>query len=147
MTPDARLALRSAAAISKGALPAGFLTGHIRGGRFIVEGFVAADAAALADPDACFALEALQPGRIIGFIVPGVSAAARKPLLRPHAVGRLVLALRMKPGTRNLDFVGWSVDFDGKLFFAPSPIAETERSLGSGRAAHRAGCPFSPNRP
>jgi hypothetical protein len=125
VTPNARLALTSAAAVSKGALPAGFLTGHIRGGRFIVEGFVAADAIALADPDAFFALDALQPGRVIGFLVPGVAAAARKPLLRPHAVGRLVLALRKKPGTRNPEFVGWSVDYDGRFFFAPSPIAET----------------------
>jgi hypothetical protein len=74
--------------------------------------------------NAYFALDALQPGRIIGFIVPGVAAAARKPLLRPHAVGRLVLALRKKPGTRNPEFVGWSVDYDGRFRFEPAPIIE-----------------------
>jgi hypothetical protein len=125
LTPDARLALTSTAAVSKRVAPAGFLTGHVRGGRFIVEGFVAAEAASPADPDAFFALDALQPGRVIGFLVAGLSMAARKPLLRPHAVGKLVLAMRKKPAGRRPDFVGWWVDFDGRFRFEPAPIVES----------------------
>jgi hypothetical protein len=125
LTHDARLALASAAAFSKQAAPAGFLTGHVRGGRFIVEGFFAATAASLAAPEAFFTLDALQSGRVIGFLVAGFSMAARKPLLRPHAVGKLVLAVRKKPAGRKPDFVSWSVDFDGRFRFEPAPIVET----------------------
>lgn len=124
LTPEARTALLSAAAVAKRGAPAGFLTGHIRGGRFIVEGCIPADPASLADPDAFFKLEALQPGRIVGFLVPSPAAAARKPLLRPHAVGRLVLALRRRTHARKLHLAGWAVDFDGKFFFSPAPIVE-----------------------
>lgn len=125
--PEARTALLSAAAVAKRGAPAGFLTGHVRGGRFIVEGFIPADAALLADPDVFFKLDALQPGRIIGFLVPSPAAAARKPLLRPHAVGRLVLSVRRNASARGLPFAGWAVDFDGRFFFSPAPIVEAEK--------------------
>jgi hypothetical protein len=125
LTPNARLALASAAAASKRMAPAGFLTGHIRGGRFIVEGVVAAEAASPADPDAFFALDALQPGRVIGFLLPSSAPAARKLLLRPHAVGKLVLAIRKRPAGRKPEFVGWWVDFDGRFRFKSAPIVVT----------------------
>ncbi len=124
LTPDARLALTSAAAVSKGALPAGFLTGHIRGDAS------SSRASSRRTPPRRPTRTPSSPWMPCSRAGSSASscrasaAAARKPLLRPHAVGRLVLALRKKPGTRNPDFVGWSVDFDGRFFFAPAPIVE-----------------------
>ncbi|MDD8027418.1 MAG: hypothetical protein PHI34_13005 [Acidobacteriota bacterium] len=132
LTTDARMTLASAAAVSKGAFPAGFLTGHIRGGRFIVEGFVAADAAALADPEIYFRLDALTSGRIIGFLLPASSPASLRPLLRPHAGGKLVLTPKRGQGRRP-SWRGFSVEFDGKFFFAPVRIVRFKEKTSTER--------------
>lgn len=122
LTPDARRDLEAAALAAGKPGAAGFLTGHVRGGRFIVEGLVpAAGIEAAADPDLYFKLDRLQPGRIIGFFLPFASAASRLLFLRPHACGRLILA-PLRTGVRGPSWKGFSVGFDGRFSLNPCPI-------------------------
>ncbi|MCX6559471.1 MAG: hypothetical protein NTZ26_03050 [Candidatus Aminicenantes bacterium] len=128
LTPDARLALQALAVTSGRAASAGFLIGHVRGGRFIVEGLVpAASPTTISDPEIFFRLDALYAGRIIGFFLAASAASARKPLLRPHACGKLVLAARKTPSGRSA-WKGFLIEFDGEFSFARAQIiSETER--------------------
>ncbi len=122
LTPDARFDLAAAIGAAGPAGLAGFLTGHVRGGRFIVEGIVAAAGiGTAADPDAYFRLDGLQPGRIIGFFLPSASLAARRPFLRPHACGRLILAPD-KASAGGQAWKGYTVEFDGRFSFAPCRV-------------------------
>lgn len=122
LTPDARRNLEAAMLAAGKPGAAGFLTGHVRGGRFIVEGFVpAAGVEAAADPDIYFKLDRLQPGRIIGFFLPSASPASRRLFLRPHACGRLILT-PMRAGVRGTSWQGFSVEFDGRFSLNSCPI-------------------------
>lgn len=122
LTPDARRDLEAAVLAAGKSGPAGFLTGHIRGGRFIVEGIVpAARIESAADPDLYFELDKRQSGRIIGFFIPSAAAAVRRMFLRPHACGRLILT-PMRAGSLGTAWRGFSIEFDGRFALAPCRI-------------------------
>ncbi len=128
LSPDARRDLEAAVLAARRSGAAGFLTGHVRGGRFIVEGLVpAAGIEAAADPDLYFELDRRQPGRIIGFFLPSASAAARRMFLRPHACGRLILTPN-RSGPPGAEWRGFSVGFDGRFSMESCPIVRFARS-------------------
>lgn len=120
LTPDARLELEAPAAASGRTDAAGFLLGHVRSGRFIVEGIVPAPSPAeVVDPEAFFRLDALTPDRVIGFLLP--AAATGEPLLRPHACGKLVLTPKAGTSGRTA-WAGRTVELDDEFSFTPVKV-------------------------
>ena len=114
-------ALRAIAAVSPSGTPAGFLLGHVRSGRYFVENAVAGTNANWAKVETYVRLDAVEPGRIIGFFVFSHDAAERRKVGRPHACGKIVLAAAKKRAGE-FDFEGFHVDYTGRFVFDPLPV-------------------------
>lgn len=116
LSSGARKALTAIAALAKKARPAGILLGHVRGGRYFIEDAVAGTDADWTAPETYQQLDAVYPGRIIGFFVFSRAAAERRRIGRPHACGRIVLTVA-KRRDGGLDVPGYRIDYDGRFVF------------------------------
>jgi hypothetical protein len=127
LTAASLKALRAIAALSLSGKPAGFLFGHVRGGRYFVENALAAEENGWAEDDPYDRLDAIEPGRIIGFFVFSRSAAERRKIGKPHACGKAVLTVAQKTGGF-LDFQGFHIDFTGRFVFDPIPVIKEKET-------------------
>jgi hypothetical protein len=121
LTSGALKAIEASAVLSRPARPAGILIGHVRGGRFFVEGAASGTDEGWTTPETYERLDRLYPGRIIGFFVFSRSAVVRRKIGRPHACGKIVLALAAHKDA-GLDIEGFFIDYAGRFVFEPLPV-------------------------
>ncbi len=127
LTTASLKALRAIAALSPTEKPAGFLFGHVRGGRYFVENAVAGAGDDWPEHETYDRLDIIEPGRIIGFFVFSRSAAERRRIGKPHACGKIVLAVAKKRDG-GLDFEGFRIDYTGRFVFDPLPVVEEKET-------------------
>ncbi len=120
-------ALAAIVALSPAGKTGGFLLGHVRGGQYFVENAIAALGSDWSEHETYDRLDAIEPGRIIGFFVFSRSAAGRRKIGKPHACGKAVLAVAEKPGGQ-LEFEGFRIDFTGRFVFGPIPVIEEKET-------------------
>jgi len=123
----AQKAFAAIAVLAKKARSAGFLLGHVRGGRYFVENALAAGESDWAEHETYDRLDSIEPGRIIGFFVFSKSAAERRRIGQPHACGKAVLAAAKKPGGP-LEFQGFRIDYTGRFVFDPLPVVKEKET-------------------
>jgi hypothetical protein len=119
--------LRAIAALSPTGKPAGFLLGHVRGGRYFVESAIAAAGRDWAEHETYDRLDSIEPGRIIGFFTFSRSAAERRRIGKPHACGKAVLAV-FKKRDGVLEFEGFRVEYTGRFVFDPLPVVREKET-------------------
>ena len=127
LTTASLKALRAIAALSPTGKPAGFLLGHIRGGRYFVENAIAGAGGDWAEHETYDRLDVIEPGRIIGFFVFSRSAAERRKIGKPHACGKVVLAAAKKRDGK-LEFEGFRIDYTGRFVFDPLPVVKEKET-------------------
>jgi hypothetical protein len=98
----------------------GFLIGHKRGHRFIVEKIFPAPAGLKTGLRNLPRFDDLFARRAIGFYASGDLARVKAGLRQPAASGRLLLAFRA--AGRAPAFKAYAVDFDGRFRFLPLPL-------------------------
>jgi hypothetical protein len=120
LTAEARRSLEALALLG-GAR--GYLVGHRRGPRFIVEAFVpAAGSRRLSGAD-LRALDRVFGGPAVGFFAVGPGrSAVRREVLRPFGCGKLFLEARLD-ARKELVLQAFSVEFDTEFALSPLPIA------------------------
>ncbi len=125
---NALLDFSGIALLSRKSRPAGFLTGRLLSGRFYVEGALPASDEDWTSPDLFFRADKRAGGRIIGFFLFSHAAADRLPLARPHACGKLVLAVK-KRRSGGLCFKGFLVDYEDRILFKPIEVVRDKGGL------------------
>lgn len=122
ITPEARREIEALRVVRPTASTWGFLVGHKRGFRFIVEKiFPAGSGRTLPDERVLAGLDRIWPGRVIGLFAVRLSAPVKKAVLGPMFYGKLVLELgstARKPSIRPS-----IVEFERRFFLAPVPLA------------------------
>jgi len=122
ITPEARREIEALRIFRSRPSAWGFLVGHRRGFRFIVEKVLpAGNGAALPDEKLVAGLDRVWPGRIVGLFAVRPRTAFRQAVLGPLFYGKLVLNLGLD--ARKLSMRPFLVDFDRKFFLAPVGIA------------------------
>jgi len=120
LTPDARRSLEALTLLGGGR---GYLMGHRRGPRFIVEALVPAAGRRPLSGNDVRALDRVFGGPVLGFFAAGSGrSAAKKEALRPFGCGRIFLEARRGGGT-GLSLEAFSVEFRGGFILAPLPVA------------------------
>lgn len=100
----------------------GFLIGHRRGGRFIVERILPGGSS-LAGILAGFPdVESIFDNRILGFFLIAPTDKDKNHLLAPSFTGRLVLEIRLGPRIRK-PIRAFTVEFTGRFRLHPLPLA------------------------
>jgi len=117
---EARRSFEALDALAPGRKHFGFLIGHKRGHRFIVEKIFPAPAGLKIDLRNILRFDDLYAGRAIGFYTSGDLAGIKARLRQPAASGRILLAVRA--ARRAPAFKAYAVDFDGRFRFAPLPL-------------------------
>jgi len=122
ITPEARREIEALRVARPAASTWGFLVGHKRGFRFIVEKvFPAGSGRTLPDERVLAGLDGIWPGGIIGLFAFSLSAPVKKAVLGPMFYGKLVLDLgstARKPSIRPS-----IVEFERNFFLAPVALA------------------------
>jgi len=114
---EARRALDGLRLIAGRTRPAGLLLGHRRGPRYFVERIFTAGSVFGFSPAVVRRLDALFGGRVLGFFAFRPGAATRRALLRPFAVGRVLIAVGER-GAMNAA----AIDFDGRFRLRRLPL-------------------------
>jgi len=99
----------------------GFLLGHRRGNRFIVENIFSSPAKRWPSLKTLLRLDAEVGGKIIGFFILGAAGPDRMKLLQPIGVGKILIEGRDGRGKRNL-FQGKLIDYEEGFRFRPLPV-------------------------
>lgn len=120
ITAEARQSFEALNSLAPGQKHLGFLIGHKRGHRFIVEKIFPAPAGFKIDPENILRLDELFAGRAIGFYASGDVARLKAGLRQPAAAGRLLLAVRTASGAPA--FKAYAIDFDGRFRFILLPL-------------------------
>jgi hypothetical protein len=122
ITPEARREIEALRVVRPAASTWGFLIGHKRGFRFIVEKvFPAGNGRALPDERALAGLDRIWPGGVIGLFAIRLSAPVKKAVLGPMFYGKLVLDLGFN--ARKESVRPFVVKFERIFFLAPVPLA------------------------
>ncbi|HEX2695303.1 MAG TPA: hypothetical protein VHP61_06085 [Acidobacteriota bacterium] len=101
----------------------GYLVGHRRGPRFVVEALVPAAGGRPFSGADLRALDRVFGGTAIGFFAAGPGrSAAKKEALRPFGCGKLFLEARLE-GRKALVLKAFSVEYAGEFALSPVPIA------------------------
>ncbi len=101
----------------------GYLLGHRRGPRFVVEALVPAAKGRPFSGADIRALDRIFGSATIGFFVVGPGRpAAKKAALRPFGCGKLFLEARLD-ARNDLSFKAYTVDYDGEFGLTPVPLA------------------------
>jgi hypothetical protein len=122
ITPEARRELEALRVVRPAASTWGFLVGHKRGFRFIVEKvFPAGNGRALPSERLLAGLDRIWPGGVIGLFAFRPGAAFKKAILGPAWYGKLMIQLSasadvfaMRPSV---------IEFKTKFFIAPVALA------------------------
>jgi len=122
LADEARLFLAGLNAGPARSRPRGLLLGHLRGPRFFVEQVFPAAQGFAFRPAELRRLEALFGDRTLGYFVFDAAASLRRLILRPEAVGRLLISLASRSG-REPAATAHLVDFDGRFKLVRLPIA------------------------
>lgn len=102
--------------------PRGLLLGHVRGPRFFVEQVFPAAPGFAFRPAELRRLSGLFGDRVLGYFAFDSAAALRPRILRPEAVGRILVTLASGPG-RPPAATAYLVDFDGRFKLVRLPQA------------------------
>ncbi len=101
----------------------GYLVGHRRGPRFVVETLVPAAGGRPFSGVDIRALDRVFGGTAIGFFAAGPGrSAVKKEVLRPFGCGKLLLAARLN-ARKDLVLEAFTVEFDGGFALSAVPIA------------------------
>ncbi|MBE3129463.1 MAG: hypothetical protein IMZ54_01945 [Acidobacteria bacterium] len=121
ITPEARREIEALRVARPTAATWGFLVGHKRGFRFIVEKvFPAGSGRALPDERVLAGLDRIWPGGVIGLFAVRLSAPVKKAVLGPMFYGKLVLELGST--ARKQSVRSFVVEFKRKFFLSPVPL-------------------------
>jgi hypothetical protein len=127
LTAEARRSLEALALLG-GAR--GYLIGHRRGPRFVVEALVPAAGGRPFSGADIRALDRVFGSATIGFFAVGPGRpAAKKAALRPFGCGRLFLEAR-RNARNGLALKAYSVDYDGEFGLTPVPVASPNGRQG-----------------
>jgi hypothetical protein len=130
LTADAVRGLEAARLLAPAGKARGFLLGHRRGARFIIESTLASPSGRWPSLRTLLDLDAEVGGKIVGFFLLGSSGASRKELLRPIGVGKVLIELRGRTDRRPV-FGGRLIDYEDRFMFRPIPVrAETPALRG-----------------
>ena len=122
ITPEARREIEALRIARPAASTWGFLIGHKRGFRFIVEKvFTAGSGRALPDERVLAGLDRIWPGGVIGLFAVRLNAAFKKAVLGPAWYGKLVLDLGSS--ARKQSVRPFVVEFEQRFFLAPVTLA------------------------
>ena len=127
LAAEARLALAGLSMVAGRTRPKGLLLGHRRGPRYFVESIFAAGADFGFSPAAVRRLDALFGSRVIGFFAFRPNAVTRRALLRPFAVGRVLVAV----GGRGAMSAS-AIDFDGRFRLNRLPLRLDQKAGNHG---------------
>jgi hypothetical protein len=101
----------------------GYLIGHRRGPRFVVEALVPAAGGRPFSGADLRTLDRVLGATVIGFFAVGPGRpAANKDALRPFGCGKLFLEARLE-ARKALVLKAFSVEYDGDFVLSPVPIA------------------------
>jgi hypothetical protein len=122
ITPEARREIEAMRVARPAASAWGFLVGHKRGFRFIVEkAFPAGSGRALPSERVLAGLDRIWPGGVIGLFAVRLSAAFKKAVLGPAWYGKLVLGLGSNARKQSVRL--FTVEFEKEFFLASAPLA------------------------
>ena len=132
ITPDARREIEALKALRPQPSVWGFLVGHKRGPRFIVEKvFPAGSGRVLPSERLVAELDRVWPGRAIGLFALRPNVAFKKAILGPAWYGKLVIHLSLSAGTAAVrPFV---VEFGRKFSLVRIPLAAAVKAKTDGR--------------
>jgi len=116
ISADARRFLQ--AQIIMGARNDGFLLGHKRGHRLIVEEILPAQQGFFPSFERYIALNSLLNDRIIGFYSFNPEDGQTKKILAPFAQGKLYLDITPRDA-KKLDIKAYTIDFDERFYLLP----------------------------
>lgn len=118
LSEDALMFLEALGALPADPREAGYLIGHIRGGRFIVEKVFPAGGSFARPPDRFHELNGIFGSRIIGFFQIRPDEKSRAGLLKPFAYGKLFLDVRFA-GSDKMSVKPFVIDYRDNFFFSP----------------------------
>ena len=124
ITGEARRDIEALEILAPKAQAWGFLLGHKRGFRFIVEqAFAAGERAAVPSVERLHALDALWGGRLLGLYAIYPAPAVRRAAAAPYFCGRLFLDIRRGRGrARQSVLRPFVVEFDGRFRLTPTAL-------------------------
>ena len=121
ITPEARREIEALRVVRPAASTWGFLIGHKRGFRFIVENvFPVGSGRALPSERLLAGLDRIWPGGVIGLFAVRPGAAFKKAILGPAWYGKLVLDLGST--ARKQSVRSFVVEFERRFFLAKIPL-------------------------
>jgi len=121
LTAEAFQSLSALAQLSKNPKAAGYLLGHKRGYRFVVEKIVSAANAARPTPESDHRLDRLFKGKVIGFFTFSEDKKLREAILKPYACGKILLGVR-RVKNRGLSFRAFRIDYEGRFYMVPIEV-------------------------
>ncbi|OGD18572.1 MAG: hypothetical protein A2W03_13010 [Candidatus Aminicenantes bacterium RBG_16_63_16] len=132
ITPEARREIEALGVLRPRPSAWGFLIGHKRGFRFIIEKvFLAGSGRALPSERLLAGLDGIWPGGIIGLFAVRSGAAFKKAVLGPAWYGKLVLDLGLS--ARKQSIRPFVVEFGRKFSLVRIPLAAAVRAKTDGR--------------
>ncbi len=122
ITPEARREFEALRVVGPAASTWGFVLGHKRGFRLIVEKvFPAGSGRTLPGERLIARLDGIWPGGVIGLFAVRPGAAFRKAVLGPLWYGKLII--HMNPSARTPGIRPFTVEFERKFFLARISLA------------------------
>jgi hypothetical protein len=118
LSREAFRSLRILSLILSGSNPDGLLIGHKRGHRFFVEKIFPSRPGFFPSLKACFQLEQIFEGSLLGFFSFKPDQKKIKKLLAPLSQGKLFLEIRSGRKKR-LMMKSFVIDYEKKFFLAP----------------------------
>ncbi|MDW7760158.1 MAG: hypothetical protein SCM96_05925 [Acidobacteriota bacterium] len=122
LAPEAAHHLKALALTSGGRKMKGYLIGHIRGGRRIVESILPAGSSSAGLLSRLQDIETVFDGRILGFFLFNPADKDKKRFLAPACTERLVLEIRSGSRTRR-PIRAFNVEFTGRFRLTAIPLA------------------------
>jgi hypothetical protein len=127
ITPEARREIEALRVARPAVATWGFLVGHKRGFRFIVEKvFPAGSIRALPSERLLAGLDRIWPGGVIGLFAFRPGAAFKKAIFGPAWYGKLVIHLSLSGRTAAIR--PSMVEFERRFFLAPVALAPTVKA-------------------
>jgi hypothetical protein len=127
ITPEAVREIEALRVVRPEASTWGFLIGHKRGHRFIVEKvFQAGSGQILPDERLLAGLDGIWPGGVIGLFAVRPGPAFKKAVLGPAGYGKLVI--HMNPSARAAGIRPFTVEFEKGFFLAKVALAEAGKA-------------------
>jgi len=127
ITPEARREVEALRVVRPAPSAWGFLIGHKRGFRFIVEKvFPSGSGRGLPNGRLLAELDRVWPGRIIGLYAVRPGAAFKKAVLGPAWYGKLFIPMNPSAGTPVIR--PFTVEFERKFFLARIPLVTPLRA-------------------